>query len=138
MLTVLLVIAAGLSSCCGPCRAVKPMEVRGERWGLLELNGKVIDRNSGSRPDWLTLTLGADGRIGGRGDCNGFSAAYSLENQLITIERIASTRILCPDQTLESDYFQALEKASSLKIDGDFLLLTDAAGKLVASFQRLK
>jgi len=133
----LAVLVVGMTSCCRPCRKAKPQEIKGTRWGLMELNDKVIDRNAGERPDRLTLILGEEGRISGKGDCNGFFAAYSLTGDRISISNIGSTRMLCPDQPLENEYFQTLEKAVQIKIDGDFLLLMDKEGKIIVSFRKL-
>ena len=132
----LAVLAAGMTSCCRTCRRAKPVEVKGVKWSLMELRDKVIDRVQGKTPESYTLILGDDGRIGGRGDCNTFFSGYTLEGNRIYISGIASTRMLCPDQALEDSYFRTLESAVQISIDGDFLILSDKDGKIVASFKK--
>ena len=137
VLAVVAMLAVGMTSCCRSCRKAKPVEVKGAKWGLLELNDKVIDRVLEGRPERFTLTLGEDGRVGGRGDCNTYFAGYSLEGTSINIANIASTRMLCPDQSLEDRYFRMLESAVQIKIDGNFLILMDKEGKIIASFEKI-
>ena len=138
-LYVLLLAAVGASavSCCSACRGAKVVPVSGTQWALIELNDQVIDRE-GNNAERLTLTLGEDGRVAGVGDCNRFFGPYSYyADGRIDISNLGSTRMLCPNQALEDQYFRALQNATSFKIDGDFLLLTDAHSKLIASFKRI-
>ena len=130
-------LAVGLASCCRPCRRAKPVEVKGVKWALVELQGKVIERPSGKMPENFTLTLGEDGRIGGRGDCNTYFAGYTMDSGRIEVAGIASTRMLCPDQDTENRFFRTLESAKRISIDGDYLILSDNDGTIVASFKRI-
>ena len=139
VLTILLLatLAVGMTACCRPCRRGKPAEVKGVQWALLELQDKVIDRLPDQRPERFTLTLGEDGRIGGRGDCNTYFTSYSLNGNRIEIGGIASTRMLCPDQALENTFFRTLESAVQVSIDSDFLILLDKDGRIIASFKKV-
>ena len=134
---LLAVVGAGAVSCCSACRGAKVVPVSGTQWALIELNDQVIDRGS-SDSERLTLTLGEDGRVAGVGDCNRFFGPYSYyADGRIDISNLGSTRMLCPNQALEDQYFRALQNATSFKIDGDFLLLTDKDNKLIASFKKM-
>ena len=134
---MLVLLAASLTSCCRTCRRTRPVEVQGTKWGLMELNDKVIDRIQEGQPERFTLTLGEDGRIGGKGDCNTFFAGYSLNGENLRIQGVAATRMLCPDQALENQYFRTLESAVRFKVDGNFLILINEGGKIVASFEKI-
>ena len=137
VLSIVAILTLGMTSCCRPCRKAKPAAVKGVQWGLLELNDKVIDRNAGDIAGRFTLTLGDDGRIGGKGDCNTYFSAYTLNGEKIDITGIASTRMLCPNQSLEDQYFRTLESAVKANIDGRFLILMNSEGKIVASFEKI-
>jgi len=137
VLSIVAILALSLTSCCRPCRRAKPATVKGIQWGLLELNDKVIDRNSGDIAGRFTLTLGDDGRIGGKGDCNTYFSAYTLDGEKINITGIASTRMLCPNQSLEDQFFRTLESAVKANIDGSFLILINSEGKIIASFEKI-
>ena len=136
---LMLLVAVGISavSCCSACRARKPMQVSGTKWGLIEMNGAVVDRQNGMSPDRLTLTLGEDGRVAGMGDCNRYFGPYTLNNGKIDISSIGSTRMMCPNQQLETEFFRMLENAASCKIDGDFLILSDGENRIIGSFKKL-
>lgn len=135
LVALLLAVGLGATSCCRACRAVKSKPVAGTQWALQELNDKVVDRQSSDRTDRFTLTLGEDGRVSGRGDCNTFFAGYSLTDGKIAINNIASTRMMCPNQTLEDQYFRMLESAATADVDGEYMILRNGEGKIVASFR---
>lgn len=137
VLSILALLTVGMTSCCRPCRKAKPVEVKGAKWGLIELNDKVIDRQAGDRPDRLTLVLGEDGRLSGKGDCNNLMGGYTLDGNQLTITGIASTRMMCPNQALEDQYFRTLESATQIYNDGTYLILRNKEGKIVASFQKI-
>lgn len=129
-------IGSSAVSCCSTCRGARVIPVSGTEWSLIELNGRVIDRGGG-RAGRLTLILGVDGRVGGMGDCNRFFGPYTFDGKgRFDISELGSTRVACPNQALEDEYFRALQEAASFRIDGDFLLLNDAGGKLTASFRK--
>lgn len=135
---LLVMIGVGAVSCCAACRGGKSIPVNGTQWGLIEMNGKVIDRESTTTPDRLTLILGEDGRISGAGDCNRYFAPYTLGSDgSIRISNIGSTRMMCPNPELESSYFKMLENATKYKIDGDFLILSNNENQIIGSFKRM-
>ena len=126
-----------MTSCCRACRAVKSKPVAGTQWTLIEIDGRAVNRLSAD-DGRFTLTLGTDGRVSGRGDCNTFFAAYSLESSKIDVSRIAATRKLCPNQAGEDRYFRMLESAATAGIDGEYMILKDSTEAIVASFQIVK
>jgi heat shock protein HslJ len=131
---LLAVAGAGAVSCCSVCRGARVIPVSGTEWALIELNDRVVDRGDGER---LTLTLGEDGRVAGMGDCNRFFGTYSFDaDGRFSVSGLGSTRAMCPDRALEDDYFRALGAAASFRVDGDFLLLAGADGRLIASFRK--
>ncbi|MDR0955099.1 MAG: META domain-containing protein [Rikenellaceae bacterium] len=134
---LLLVVCVGLSAagCCRACRAVKSKPVEGSQWVLLELNGRVVGRSAEETPASYSLTLGEDDRVTGRGDCNSFFAPYSLTGGKLSIGTIGSTRMLCPNSAQEAEYFQTLERAATANIDGQYMILQDAEGRIIASFR---
>lgn len=132
-----LILGFSLSSCCNTCKKTKPTEVKGSKWALVELNGKIVDRVAQDPADRLTLILGEDGRVNGKGDCNGFFGGYTLEKEKINISNLGSTRMFCPDQALENQYLEVLQSAEKIKIDGEYMLLMDKDAKLIASFKKV-
>jgi len=131
---LLATVGGGAVSCCSACRGARVVPVSGTRWDLIELNGRVVAPGEGER---LTLTLGEDGRVAGVGDCNRFFGGYTYDEAgRFAITGLGSTRRMCPDQAVEDAYFRALQGAAAFSVDGDFLLLRDADGTLLASFRK--
>lgn len=131
---LLAVVGGSAVSCCSACRGARVVPVSGTEWALIELSGGIVERQ-GER---LTLTLGTDGRVAGTGDCNRFFGGYTYDEAgRIAITGLGSTRRMCPDQAVEDAYFRALQGAATFSVDGDFLLLRDADGTLLASFRKL-
>lgn len=87
----------------------------------------------------ITLQLRDDGQLAGKA-CNayrgGFARAAAGELQLIG--PIAATRMACPEppgtNAQETEYFAALERVATYKIEGDRLTLRDADGATLAVF----
>jgi heat shock protein HslJ len=86
----------------------------------------------------LTAEFTADG-VSGNGGCNQFNGPSTVDGQSITIGPLASTRAACPDEALqqqETDYFAALELATSFAVTGDRLDLFRPGGTFAATLER--
>jgi heat shock protein HslJ len=80
----------------------------------------------------ITLLFGADGIVSGSTGCNNYSAAYTLDGEVLTIGPAALTRMMCaePEGIMEQEtaYLAAMSSASAYTIEGDELTLVDATG----------
>jgi len=118
---VILAIAT-LSSCCS-CRGYqkrtqRPLE--NTQWHLVQLMGQQVTTN----PNKLHITFLKDNKIVGVGACNSIRAQYTVnDNRSIKIEHVTSTRMMCPDMTLEQQFTSALESTTHYEMDGPNLLL---------------
>jgi heat shock protein HslJ len=86
----------------------------------------------------LTAEFTADG-VSGNGGCNQFNGPYTIDGQNITIGPLASTRMACPDEELqqqETDFFAALELATTFQVTGDRLDLFRDGGTYAATLER--
>lgn len=84
----------------------------------------------------VTLEFSSDGQAGGSGGCNSYGGSYTVEGNTITFGEIASTLMACADPALmdqETQYFAALQTASTYEIDGDTLTITYDGGVLTFS-----
>lgn len=79
--------------------ASEPAPIQQDQSYVLEWIGErpLVDRSR------MTMTLGADGRAYGNAGCNHWFAAYTLQGQLITFERIGKTRKLCVEALMEQE-----------------------------------
>jgi heat shock protein HslJ len=74
-------------------------------------------------PSGYTITLGPDGRLTGRSDCNRIMGSYTLAGNRVTIGPLASTRVLCPPGSLERDFNRQIEQVQTWFLrDGDLFL----------------
>lgn len=68
------------------------------------------------------LVLGADGRVGGRSGCNGFSARYALSGTALTVHPpMVGTMMACPEAVMaqEATFRDVLEAAATAAVDSD-------------------
>ena len=89
-------------------------------------------------PDAVAATARfEDGTIAGSGGCNAYSGTYTLEGDELTIGPVASTQMACvgPVATLEGVYLEALGKVASYTIDDVTLLLENADGEAILTFE---
>ena len=106
------------------------------RWLAEDINGGgVIDRLQ------TTLEITPEGRATGFGGCNAFTGSVTITGAAVAFGPLASTRKACPPAVMdqESKFHQVLAAAKGWRIDEQQrkLMLTDAAGKVVARLTQL-
>jgi heat shock protein HslJ len=80
----------------------------------------------------ITLQLGADGRVSGRGGCNGYGGPYTLAGDALHFGPLAATRMACAPALMDQEqrYFDTLAQVTRYAVaDDGALLLETAAGK---------
>jgi putative lipoprotein len=104
--------------------------LKGGVWIVEDINRTGIIDNSR-----LTLTFGADGRVSGSTNCNGFSGTYTVDGAKLTLGALMMTRRACLAEALsrqEQKYTDALDGELSWTITDDGALeLTGAEGRRV-------
>lgn len=103
-------------------------------WLLEDLGGSgVIDNLQ------TTLRFDSGDRISGQGGCNRYNAPAKLTGNRLTVTAIASTKKLCPPAVMnqENRYFQALQNAQRLRLEGPYLLIDSQGLKAPLRFTRL-
>ncbi len=74
-------------------------------------------------------------RVYGNAGCNDYFGGVSqLGTQQITFKAMASTKMLCTGETIETDYLMALPHAAIYKVEGEELRFFDKAGKELFAF----
>lgn len=80
-------------------------------------------------PSKFTLELGSDGRASVRADCNRGSGSYKVEGRSLSFGPMATTRAMCPPDSLSDRYLAQLAHVVSwLERDGRLHLATRADG----------
>jgi heat shock protein HslJ len=122
------VVTGTLVSCGGD--VVGPSDLRGE-WRLVSL--KRADHSTIPIPDTLRLTadFGEDDRLGLRADCNVCGGAFALDGDAMVAGPFACTRAFCASAPLDSEFVGLLDGRSTVRVDGDRLVLSSGRGALL-------
>ncbi len=114
--------------------ASSPQQLSGSKWLLEDLAGTGVVDNVQT-----TIEFGVDNRLGGNGGCNRYFTGYQLDGSNFTVGLIGSTQMICPPAVMnqEQKFFQALEKASNLRIEGPYLFIDIEGSDLPLKFTRL-
>jgi heat shock protein HslJ len=98
-------------------------------WILETMNGTSVisldDNNVTLKFDETT------GRISGKGSCNSFFGSYKLDGTALKFSEIGSTKMMCDDMQIETDYFAALKKTDKHEIKGGKLRLLSSSAVLL-------
>jgi putative lipoprotein len=84
-----------------------------------------------------TFSVAADGKVTGRGGCNGYFAEAVVEGDRISIGKAGATMMACAPALMDQErkFFAALEKVAAFRIDDQGkLFLLDADGAELVRF----
>jgi heat shock protein HslJ len=115
-------------------------------WALIALIGMMIsgvmamaqDSNPLTGTKWtlvgsgITIEFGDDNSVFGSGGCNRYSGSYTVDGDTITFGAVASTRMMCMDESVmarEMAFFSALSAATRIETDGEQLTLNYGANQ---------
>jgi heat shock protein HslJ len=129
--TVVLLTVAAFAAACAPIGADdanRPLE--NTSWTVTSIAGAPALPEA--RP---TLTFAADGTVSGSSGCNQYSGAYRRDGGALSFGGISSTLMGCDGQRgqQETAFLAALNGAASWRHGPDGLLISGAAGDIVAA-----
>jgi heat shock protein HslJ len=104
-------------------------------WALKEIDGRaVIDRVQS------TIRFEGNDRIVGWGGCNRYFATVRSGFRYFEVGPIGSTRRICPPVVMEQEerFFAALQKARSIQMQGDDLVIDSQGTENPLKFSRIK
>ena len=104
-------------------------------WALVEIDGRaVIDRVQS------TIRFEENDRIVGWGGCNRYFATVRSGFNYFEVGPIGSTRRICPPVVMEQEerFFAALQKARSIRMQGNDLVIGSQGTEKPLKFSRLK
>ena len=78
-----------------------------------------------------TFRVEEDGRIGGKGFCNGYFASAKIEGDAIGIGQAGATQMACAPELMAADaaLFDAFARTAGWRIDGESLVISDKDGR---------
>lgn len=118
------------------CAASKSAYTINGEWSVTNLNGKSITPNS------ETPFLGFDtnkGSIYGYTGCNRLTGSVDIKsfaNGKPDFSKMGMTRMMCPDNTYERDFMEALAKVKSSEVKDGIMQLKDADGKVIVTLKK--
>lgn len=81
-------------------------------------------------PSLFTLTLGDDGKLDARADCNRASSGYRTNGNTLSIGPIASTRAYCTTAPVDQQFLMLLGGENSVTTSDATLRLSSSRGSL--------
>jgi len=109
-------------SACGDS-PVSPGDVMGTAWMLTSLQEAGSAAITVPDPSRYRVTFGDNGTVAVRSDCNSCSGPYTLSGSTVTISAMACTRAFCGEMSLDSRFTGALQKAATMSMDGEQLVV---------------
>lgn len=107
-----------------PDETVSGYADRNATYHLTELAGAQVPFNA-------TLAFPEEGRVTGRGPCNGFTGNQSAPYPWIAIGPLAVTRMACPSLAQEAAFLAALQEATLVEVQGTAMILSTDADVLM-------
>jgi len=99
-------------------------------WTLRSLTQTGSPEITIADPGAFTLTLGDDGKIAVRADCNRGSASYTVSGQTLSVGLMAVTRAYCQSAPLDDQYLALLIGESSVISSANSVQLSSPRGTL--------
>lgn len=113
-------VALMLGGCCACRKGKNNLPLNGTEWHLMRLMGRDLALEG----DKFVFTFNENGEFSGMGACNRiFGTFKSTALRELSVENIASTRVACPDASLETEFSTVLDRATHYEVDGNLLLI---------------
>jgi heat shock protein HslJ len=122
-----LLLAAFMAACAQA--PAPPSSLAGARWVR-------VDRSEDA-PHFPTLEFEA-ARASGFAGCNRWFASVAAQGDALTFGGIGATRMMCPEPAMATEraFFDALGATRTARVEAGQLVLRDAAGAVLARFDR--
>lgn len=100
-------------------------------WRLVEVNGETIDTTGIPRPLEFTFNQ-ADSQFSGSAGCNRIFGKFALTApDNISFPGLASTKMACPDMSVEQKFLEATNKVNKWAIRQGMLVLSENENALL-------
>lgn len=111
---------AGLSSCASTKNVAVLADIDGE-WNIIEINGTAVVPAPGQAYPYIGFDK-ATGRVHGNAGCNRLMGSFDVnaEPGTIDLSQLGTTRMMCPDMTVEQNVLNALSQVKKyVKLGGE-------------------
>lgn len=137
------VLVSALAACASPTKPATRTQVTqasnvtlaNTHWRLTQLGGEVVNNPADAGDVHFKLQPSSTNVVGFSG-CNRMFGRYALDGASLKFDAMGGTRMACEGRMeLEGRFLNAFASVSAWKITNDVLVLSDADGKPVATFQ---
>ena len=134
---VLVCAVAAMVSCGTAQKAASLSDLDGE-WSVVKIKGSDVAAADGQDAPFIGIDADKK-RVYGSTSCNRITGMLDVdpEKGTIDLDKVGSTRMMCPDMALEDRLLGAFGEVKSFRLKkGSTLMLTDADGKAVIELQK--
>jgi heat shock protein HslJ len=109
------------------------VSLTGNQWRVQSIGGVSVGADSRA-----SITIAADGTLGGSGGCNRLMGRAGIKGEAITFAPIATTRMACAPDIMQQErkLLDALQATRSYRLEGTALTLRDASGRELVRLAR--
>jgi heat shock protein HslJ len=120
------------------CTAVAdPAALPGTRWRLVRIELMNDTAVIPADPSRYTLAFGAGGALSGQADCNRLRGRWTASGTSMSLGPFATTRAMCPAESLSDRYARALEAAVTWMIVDGRLTIAMKMDAGILDFERM-
>ncbi|MCD7973121.1 MAG: META domain-containing protein [Candidatus Azobacteroides sp.] len=103
-------------------------------WELETMEGRSTDLDSFQHTPTLEFNF-SDGRISGNAGCNQFNASFTLNNNTLDVQPLATTRMACDKMEGENKFSGLLAGRSTIDFENNLLILR-RNNNMIMTFKR--
>ena len=129
--------ALAMSSCRSVEKAIPLSSIDGE-WNIVEVNGSKVTSGESKTLPFISFDT-ASGRLSGNSGCNRMMGNFDVNAKpgSLSLEGVASTRMMCPDMTTERNVLGALAQVKGYRKAGkERVYLCNAANRPVMVLEK--
>ncbi|MBB4036769.1 heat shock protein HslJ [Dysgonomonas hofstadii] len=104
-------------------------------WKLQSINGKSEAESETKKMPTLEFNF-AEKRLAGLAGCNRYNGAFTLENNVLTVTPLATTRMACPNMEMENEFVKTFTGKIDLEKETDNLLVMKKDGRIIIIFEK--
>ncbi|NDV64804.1 META domain-containing protein [Bacteroides sp. 224] len=122
---------ASLSSCRSAKEVATVSDINGE-WSIVEINGSEVVLSEGQEYPFIGFES-TTGKVYGNSGCNRIMGSFDTNAKPGSLDMgaLASTRMMCPNMTLENNVLNALKNVKGYKKMGENIALTNSSNRPV-------
>ena len=106
-------------------------------WQLYSIGTSQASASEGGKMPSLSFDA-QNMKVSGNAGCNNFTGTFKVDKEKLSFGDVASTKMACPDMVTEGNFLSALSKTATFSMYQEKLVLKDANGTQLMSFDPIK